>query len=130
AAGNGFLQLARIEAVAGDRGELQPWRADIEQTRDALARQQLAAPVEQRLGFGRFSRGAIFQRVQLRDQRQHMSAIAPKGFAAHINAGLDGGHHATRSFPRKRESSSWPSTGSPLSRGRAESEALTPAPSA
>src|SRR5712671_2761122 len=36
AAGHGLLEVA-IEAVAGDRAELEPRRADVEQPRDALA---------------------------------------------------------------------------------------------
>src|SRR5205085_12302788 len=73
----------------------------------------------------------IFQCAQLVDEREHVIAIACKRFAIHIDFRLNGGQgYLSRSFPRKRESSSWPSAGSPLSRGRAERESLTPAPSA
>jgi hypothetical protein len=49
AAGHRFFRIRVVEAVAGERREFQPGRARVEQARDALARQQLAALVEQRL---------------------------------------------------------------------------------
>jgi hypothetical protein len=51
AAGDRLGRIRIVEAIARHRGELQPGRAEVEQPGDAFARQQLAALVEQRLGF-------------------------------------------------------------------------------
>ena len=50
--GNGSVGVGRIVEIARQGRQLQPGRAGIEQPRDTLAWQQLAAPVEQRLGLG------------------------------------------------------------------------------
>ncbi len=103
AAGHRFVEVRRVEAVAGDRAELQPRRADVEEPRHALARQQLSAPVEQRLRRGGLVARARLERAQLADQRQHLRAIAPEGLAAHVDFGLDGGHRLLQHLRLRRQ---------------------------
>src|SRR5262249_24227848 len=118
-------------AVARDGGELQPWCADVEQPRDTFSGQHLPAPVEQWLCLRGLFACTCFEHAQLVDEGVHVRAIAREGLAVHIDFGFDTGHdYLSPSFPRKRESSLWPRTGTPLSRGRAELRVVTPAPSA
>ena len=99
AAGHGFVEIGRVEAVARDRGELQPRRADVEQARDALARQQLPAPVEQRLCLrGLLARAArLSQRAQLASiSDEHVARLRAKPRRLTSISGFDiGGQEVT-----------------------------------
>ena len=86
----------RVVQVAGQRGQLQPGRARIEQPRDALARQQLPALVEQRLGLGGGIAGARLERAQALDQRQHVRAVALERLARGVECGLNDRHQSSR----------------------------------
>jgi chorismate mutase len=76
AARNRLLRVRIVETESRHRAELQPRRTRIEEPGDALARQQLAALVEQRLYLRRFVARARFESAQLRDQPQHVIAVA------------------------------------------------------
>ena len=69
------IAVVVVHAKAGERRELEPGRARIEQKRDALARQQLLARAE---AFAPCVRGVahlLFERAKFADQRQHLLAI-------------------------------------------------------
>ena len=81
---------------AGERGELEEGNAGVEQARDALARQQLAALVEQRRRLRARRPRARLDRAPALDQRR----ACARGCAA--NASLRGRARASRRASRAR----------------------------
>ena len=89
---DGRLGVVGIVKVAGQGGQLQPGCARIEQPGDALARQQLPALVEQRLGVRGGIAGARLERTQALDQPEHVRAVALERLARDVECGLNRRH--------------------------------------
>ena len=92
AAGHALLGVGLVDQPAGQRRQLQPRRAGVEQPRQALARQQLVPFVEQRLGLGRGGGGTRFELAQAADQLQHGLALRLEGLAFGMDAGFEDRH--------------------------------------
>ena len=86
AAGHRGLGVRVVDQPAGQRGQLQPGGAGIEQAGHPLARQQLPALVEQRLGPGRGRGRAGLERAQPLDQREHAGSALGEGGRRRIDA--------------------------------------------
>ena len=84
AAGNGGLGIGHIVKVAGQRRQLQPGCARIEQSGQALARQQLPALFEQWLRPRRRLASAPLERAQALDQAEHVGAITLERLAGDV----------------------------------------------
>ncbi len=69
--GTDAVRILGVAQVARQRAQRQIGPARVQQQGHALARQQLAALVEHRLGLGRSGRGARFERAQLDDAFEH-----------------------------------------------------------
>src|SRR5204863_81555 len=91
AAGHRAVHVVDVLAPAGERRQLEERNAGIEQARDPLARQQLAALLEQRRCFRAGSAGARFDAAPLLDQGERVPAgAAPEwpmpGMPPHMSA--------------------------------------------
>ena len=81
-----------MHAVAGERHQLEEWRAAIEQQRDALARHQLLALGE---AWARLFGGGLYGRLgvaEFLDCRQHKLAVAPELFAVGVDLAFEDRH--------------------------------------
>jgi len=93
---NVALAVVVVHAEAGERRQLEPRRALIEQQREAFARQQLAALFEQ-VFFGiRGLAHPTFESAELIDELKHRRTIGPEGFAGRIDATFDNGHGVSK----------------------------------
>ena len=81
-----------VHAQAGERRQFEPRRTRIDQQRDTLARQQLAAGAKAiALGVGEVPH-LLLERAEVADQRQHLLAIGAKRCGVGIDAALDDRH--------------------------------------
>ena len=69
-----LVGIVAVEQPAGHRRELEKGHAGIEQARHALARQQLAAPGEERTGARARLSGACFEPAPALDERERVVA--------------------------------------------------------
>jgi hypothetical protein len=80
------------EAEAGERRELEERRVGVEQQREALARQQLAALLEARAGRGRCRRGPRLAARAPVEQVEHRGAVLREGGTADVECRGDERH--------------------------------------
>ncbi len=96
AAGDRALDVVDVLAPAGERRQLEERNAGIEQARDALARQQLAAPLEQRRRLRARGTRARLDRAPLLDQRERVVAVGEEGVASGVERQREGRHRSAR----------------------------------
>jgi hypothetical protein len=92
AALNAGIAVIVMHAKAGQRCELEPGRARIEQKRNALARQQLLAGAKALAPRVRGVAHFLFERAKFADQRQHLLAVGAKAFRLRIDPAFDDRH--------------------------------------
>ena len=81
-----------MHAQTGERRDFEPWRAGVEQQREAFARHDLPALGEEfALGLARLA-DLVFQRAEFVDQPQHLFAVGAKGFGIDVDLALDDRH--------------------------------------
>jgi len=102
AAGNGLGRVGVVQAPTGDGGELEEGRTGVERPRHALARQQLAAPVEDGPGLRRGVAHALFEGTEVGDERQPGFAVGGEGGGRRVEIGVEDGHGNALVIPSPR----------------------------
>ena len=102
ATGHRQRRVLVVLRIAGQRTQRQVGRARVQQQAYALARQQLATLFEHRPRLGRRLRGALFQRPQLRQPRQHRLTAGQRHAAVSVPVGIKH-RHANTAFSRIRK---------------------------
>ncbi|GAB1413223.1 hypothetical protein MASR1M97_19590 [Candidatus Desulfobacillus denitrificans] len=95
AAGNGLRRIGVVEAPAGDGGKLEEGRAGVECARHALARQQLAALVEDRFRLGRGVAHALLEGAEVVDELQPGRAVGGAGGGGRVEIRFEDRHHSS-----------------------------------